>query len=166
MKNKNQLLIATYILFIFCICFYSCKKDISALNSNFDIAEKVTTWLNSQKSIAKTQRSSSKSNKDANIDLLNQNLDFDKAITEVLDKDLNYLIIPIKEEIKQKKNLQNNSTLILMLIMDKIGTIKAGDIVYYLPGDGKQLNTFSANTFQNIFKYKEVTHDGTFRFLV
>lgn len=83
-----------------------------------DVSEKVNVWLDKQKlgsidakagitttKVNGTNTKVSGTNKNANIELLKQNLDFSTATTEHRDKNFDFLIVPIKEELKTKKIL-------------------------------------------------------------
>ncbi|MEJ7828969.1 MAG: hypothetical protein WKF91_12250 [Segetibacter sp.] len=158
------------------IIFFACQKEtnheqvnISVIKS--ELAPKVNKWLDQQKSTYSKVKSrtntltSSTSNKDANIDLLKENLDFTGARTEQLDNTFDLLLVPIKDEVINKKNLDKNSTLTLLLITDKLGKISSGSIVYFLPSDGKKHNSLPQNTFTNMFSGKAVGLDGVYKIL-
>lgn len=144
------------------VMLVACQKEVTTSSPN-GVSEKVNVWLDEQKSES-INASGGSTNKDANIDLLKLNLDFNSAKMAPRDQNNDYLIVPIKEELKTKKNLDRNSTLDLLIVMDKAGKIKWGEIVYFLPADGKKHNSLSPNTIQNIFNSKPADN-GMFKFL-
>lgn len=174
-------LLTLFFLLTFTMIFTSCHKEYlvhEEKSLQADVSEKVNIWLDKQKlsginakdsvtnaKVNGTNTKVSGTNKNANIELLKQNLDFSAAKTEQRDKDFDFLIVPVKEELKTKKNLNKNSTLNVLFVMDKAGNIKWGNIVYFLPADGKKRDAFSSNTFQNIFNNKPVNDNGMFKFL-
>jgi len=104
-------------------------------------------------------------NANANIDLLKANLDLDAARTEQLDNQRDLLLIPIKNEVINKKGLDKNSTLTLFLITDKSGKIRSGSIVYFQPSDGQKHSELPPNTFSNMLRGKEGVLDGVYKML-
>src|SRR6186713_1288680 len=102
---------------IACVMFIlliSCRKEVhdteseTMANSKFELISKVNSWLESQKK-------GLFSFKAVNIDLLKGNLDFAAAATEIIDSRINYITIPINDEIIKERNLDRNSTLTLLL---------------------------------------------------
>lgn len=53
----------------------------------------------------------------------------------------------------------------MLFVMDKAGSIISGNIVYFLPADGKKRDALSPHTIQNIFNNKPVSDNGMFKFL-
>jgi hypothetical protein len=97
-----------------------------------NVANNVLTFLESQKrktaNTSKIARTSN-ANKNANIDLLKANLDFNLARLEIVSAKLDFLIIPIKEGLINDRNLGTNSTMELLLLTDKTGKISSGSII-------------------------------------
>jgi hypothetical protein len=170
------------------ILFVSCHKEYVSEGSISDpgnISTKVITWLNSQEGQPTDENSSNSTNVQSywthtgpesqvkkmntaqisNIELLKKNLDFTKAHMEWRDKDLNYLIIPIKDDVLLQKGLDKKSSLNLLLVVDKQEDIKFGRIVYFTPSDGKKHERISTNTFSNLFYHKPNNENGMFRYM-
>lgn len=142
-KQTSNLFAAALLLIFFSLS--GCKKhDISNADSSVanktqsNIVDKILAYLESQKIVAAINARTTIATKNTNIDLLKESLDFTAARTEQLDNRLDLLIVPIKDEVIAKKNLDGNSTLTLLLITDKIGKISSGSIVYFQPSDGKK----------------------------
>ena len=154
------LLSALFCMVIVTMLFNSCQKEASSTNenSNKEIIAKVNAWLDSQKS-------PNQPNKAANIELLKENLAFGSARTEQLDNKHDFLVLPIKDDLINKKNFDKHSTLTLLLITDKVGKISSGSIVYFQPSDGEKLKLLPENTFSNLFNGKKVTINGTYKML-
>jgi hypothetical protein len=121
-------------------------------------------YLESQKTKAINSKQGA-ANYNANVDLLEQNLDFTAARIEQLDDRIDFLIVPIKDELITKKKLDKNSTLTLLLITDKLGKISSGSIVYFLPSDNQKHALLPQNTFSNMFTQKKVVLDGMYKML-
>ena len=155
---------ALFILFLACIPFVSCKKE-----QQVDTSEKVHStinvfeWLDRQKSTVKGGATTP--HKDANIDLLKQNLQMDAEATIKRDEHNVFHLIPIKDEVKAKKHLDNNSALSLLLLTDNNGKIKWGQIVYFVPKDGRKRNEISKNIIDEIFHNKDMEDEGIFTFM-
>lgn len=169
MRIRSKMFVA-FLLIIGFNFLSGCKKqDINSANSSIanntqsNIVDKILAYLESQKIATVNARTTT--TKNANIDLLKENLDFTAARTELLDNRLDLLIVPIKDEIIAKKNLDGNSTLTLLLITDKLGKIKSGSIVYFQPSDGKKHSSLPQNTFSNMFSGKVVEFDGIYKML-
>src|SRR5215831_2200178 len=104
------------VLLLLLIIASGCKKSdsYSPPDSSSSLTSKITSYLETQK-IASVDGKSGFINKNANIDLLKGNLDVASASTEQLDSKTNLLIVPIKDEIINKKGLDRNGTLALVL---------------------------------------------------
>ncbi|HYM95164.1 MAG TPA: hypothetical protein VET23_13565, partial [Chitinophagaceae bacterium] len=94
-----------------------------------------------------------------------ENIDFTGARIEQLDINHDFLVLPIKDEIINNKNLGSHSTLTLLLITDKFGKISSGSIVYFQPSDGEKHESLPENTFSNLFSGKTVAISGTYKIL-
>jgi hypothetical protein len=141
------------------------NRTINKVQSS--VSNRTLFYLESQKikaSGSKNTRTQSDAY-NANIDLLKENLDFEKADSELLDNRFNFLTIPIKDEVITQKNLKMNSSLVLLLITDKAGNINSGSIVYFQPSDGEKHSSLPHNTFSNLINRKDVPIDGLYRML-
>lgn len=150
--------------------FFACKKDDLADSNNITktadgFSEKVKIWLDKQKSTYKQQGARTTLNKDAIIDLVEDNLVFGEASIEDINDKIKYLCIPIKDTFLEMKNLDRNATLAFLGNIDSTGNINAGGLVYFLPSDGKKHNSFPKNTFRNMFNRGTVELDGRYKML-
>ncbi|HEV8284288.1 MAG TPA: hypothetical protein VGQ09_08255 [Chitinophagaceae bacterium] len=156
MRKATLFVAAPYVALII-VFFNSCKKETSQNLSNTEIIVKVNSWLEQQKS-------EKQPNKAANIDLLKNNLDFSKLEFEKSDNEEQILIIPINESFKTIKKIDKNLNLNLLLIINKSGDIRKGNLVLYSSENG-ELNKIPRNTFYHIFNTSTPECNGTFKFL-
>lgn len=141
------------------LVLFSCQKEaVKKDNSNDLIISKVNNWLDKQKS-------EKQPNKAANIDLLKENIDFSSLNFEDLNQNEQFIVIPIKENYKLKKNIDVNTPAVLLLVRDKTGSIVRGNIVLYFPENNQQTNTIPGNTFSRMYNEKNLECNGLFRFL-
>lgn len=158
MSHKSFLIFLTLAVGVLIFFSVSCRKtDLTLKNNDSD---KVLAYLESQKVPTKNSV-----NKNANIDLLKENLDFSETRTEPLDGRLNILIIPIKDAVIKRKNLDQNSTLTLFLFTNKQGEISSAGIVYFQPSDSKKHTALPQNTISNLCRGKAVQLDGVYKML-
>jgi hypothetical protein len=155
MKRK---LILPVILLLSVVIYTGCKKDDSPKSFiDKEITQKVTAWLN-------TQKIASQPNKSKNIDLLLNNLDFNKASYEQTNTGDQILIIPVMEDLKVKKEIDVKSAVDLVLTFDNQKNIAKGNIVIYTLGNGARSN-IPANTFHSIYSGLSPGCNGLFKFL-
>jgi hypothetical protein len=169
-ENSKQLTIKSFFMrnaFLFklvmllpamTILFNACKRENSQNFPDNKIAMKIKSWLDLQKP-------SKKPNKSANVEALKNNLDFSKARYEVLSQDKQLLIVPVLENFKRLKDIDQNTLPELLLILDRSGNIEKGNLVLYMPETGQTISQLPANTFHKIYNSKEIACDGKFRFL-
>jgi len=96
----------------------SCWKEIATYPEEdvSEIVTKVSTWLDNQKKVpnesvsgnvrsnsTETKLASPKSTSNSNIDMLKDNLEYNQRLQSDINKKHNYIIIPIKEDVKSKK---------------------------------------------------------------
>lgn len=177
---RKQKLINTLLL-IGCMSlfFASCKKESRDPNADQQIVSVSTTvssWLDSRKmGLKKTSQVSnittnavSKNDKyaakNANIDLLKQNLDYSSAYKVSHSKNVDLLIIPINESIKSQKHVADIVSLNLVITMNKQGQVFDGNIIEFYPREGKK-RSFSPVTIANIMSNKKANDSGTFKIL-
>ena len=149
------------ILWATILVLVSCQKEFEKQNTNnvhSELISKVNGWLDKQKSPTQP-------NKAANIDLLKENIDFSSLKSEEFNQNEKFIVITIKEEYKIKKNIDKNTSSVLLLVADKIGNIIQGNIVLYIPDKNQQVNTIPDNTFFKMYNEKNLACDGLFRFL-
>jgi hypothetical protein len=147
-----------FFLLIIFLVFNSCKKDASKKHVDKETVAKVNSWLNNQKPI-------SQPNKSANVDLLGNNLDFSNLRSEELNNGEQFLIIPLKKNFQTIKNIDKNSIPELVLILDRTGSIRKGNIVLYIPENNQSRKEVPDNAFNKIFNDKSPDGNGQFRFL-
>lgn len=171
---------------------FSCqKKDLSLItNSNSNFSNTLQVWLDYQKfsfrsnlvsNSSTNQHSSLRENhlntnqlssryfaKDANVDLLKNNLDLDNVYKKRGKGKFDYALIPIKENLQIAKNLSTSSTLLLFCTMNKKGDIISANIIYYLPSNGVKRNSSDFKSFLNLYadgNSKNVSEDGIYNIL-
>lgn len=181
MKTKGILPICMSLI-LMALSLTSCHKDMPTQNnaSLSVLTAKINAWLDKQKqgiansstqpiqvraNAVETKNNSSVAVKNNNIDLLKSNLDYDAAIQSQISKKNDYILVPIKDAVKKLKHVDQSASLHLVLITDKGGNIISGNIVCYLPKDGKAKGDSSANIVANIFKGKIPSDSGMIRFM-
>jgi hypothetical protein len=139
----------------------SCQKEVSQNttgNSNKEIIAKVNSWL-------EIQKAGFNSKKADNVDLLKSNLDYLKLRIEPSGEGEQIVIVPINEKFKALKIVDKSSIPNLVLILDRAGNIRKGNVVLFKPDNKAMYNKVPDNTFYNIFNTGTVTSDGLFQFL-
>src|ERR1043165_8451742 len=107
------------------IFIISCNKDAEKMPAADNaLIAKVNSWLDNQKP-------ANKPNKSANVTSLEHSLDHSALRFEDYNNGQKILSIPIKDNFKTIHNLEKNSNNNLVLIIDKSGNIKKGNIVMY-----------------------------------
>lgn len=146
------------ILWALMLILASCQKDAEKKNNNDELVSKIYSWLDKQKS-------PNQPNKAANIDLLKENIDFSALRFEQFTKNEQFIVIPIKENYKIKKNIDKNTPSVLLLVQDKPGNIIRGHMVQYSPENNEPMNAIPDNTFYKMYAEKNLECNGLFRFL-
>src|SRR5688572_751167 len=136
----------------------SCQKNEVRDNSNELLISKINSWLEKQKS-------EKQPNKASNIDLLKENIDFSALKFEGLNENEQFVVVPVKENYKIRKNIDKNTHATLLLVRDKTGNILRGNIVLYFPENNQQMNEIPHNTFYKMYAEKDLDCNGLFRFL-
>lgn len=175
-----QKIITSLVLFLSLTSLTSCRKEI-AIYADEDVSEivsKVSSWLDKQKQApnsssikivssnsTETKLASAKSTSNSIIDMFKDNLEYNQRLQSDINKKHNYIIIPIKDDVKSKKNIESFSSLCLILITDKTGKIISGTIACYLPKDGKPKGYNGVRTVADIFKGKGPADSGMVQFM-
>ena len=146
------------LLGVITIILSSCQKDVNKTDKNEELISKVNTWLTSRKPINKKTQSE-------NVELLRNNLDYSALSIEQTRNNEEILVIPIKDELKQKKNLDARSILNLVLIRDNMGKIQRGNIVVFNPRNGNEYSRVPASTFHDIVNTGTSNTKGKFKYL-
>lgn len=136
----------------------SCQKVAEKQTNNDELISKIYSWLDKQKS-------PSQPNKAANIDLLKENMDFSALRFEPFTENEQFIVIPIKEDYKIKKNIDKNTLPVLLLVQDKPGNIIRGHMVQYSPENNQPMHSIPDNTFSKMYAEKTLDCNGLFRFL-
>jgi hypothetical protein len=164
LKKCSSLLLIMAVLLTACSKNHNNERE-SGITSELSL--KVTNWLQKQK---KQQISLSAemiagiNPKDGKIEALKSNLDFTGLMTEERDKNLTFIVVPIKNQFKQQYNLEQNSTITLFLIMTK-GEIVSGSVIYFTPVSGNSPTVIPPRILCEIFNNKPVGLSGKYRFL-
>ena len=146
------------ILWATMLVLFSCQKEAVKTKSNDQLLKKVYSWLNNQKS-------PSQPNKAANIDLLKDNLIFSELSFEELNQNEKFLIIPVNEDYEIKKNIDKNTVLVLLMVIDESTNIIRGNLVLYSSYDNQRLNEIPKYTFFKMYNNKSLDCNGLFNFL-
>jgi hypothetical protein len=160
LKNmkKTKWLLGGSILLVVMLFLISCQKELAdGSSANANVA-KVNSWV-------ETQKAAVLPGKVANIELLKANLNFSGLKIEKSNDNEQLLIVPVKDNFKTLRNISEKTNVKLVLIIDKEGKVRKGNIVQYTPPNGQASNDIPDNTFYNIFNTAESVSDGQFRFL-
>lgn len=140
------------------LVLFSCQKDVEKKNNNDQLISKVNNWLDKQKSVNQPNRA-------ANVDILKENIDFSGLRYEDLNVNERFIVMPIKDDYRIKKNIDNSTVPVLLLVMNTMGDIIRGNIVLFFPEDKKQIDKIPDNTFSKMYKEETINCNGLFRFL-
>jgi hypothetical protein len=97
-----------------------------------------------------------------NIGILKQNLDFSEVSILPKDSRWDLLIIPVRSPMNGTLKLDKTVTLHLLLVMDKAGKIKSGNIIGFSPSDKGKNAAVSPVVLQSFYSNKPVTEDGMY----
>ena len=140
------------------------KKDTHSLSEQQNnLSSKIGAWLDLQKTTVRDNKMAA--GKKENIDLVKANLAFAFAGIEQLDKTTDVLTVPIKDAIIPAKQLDRNSSLALILLMDKNGRIRTGGVVYFQPASQRPQGYLPKNTLPNLLNKKGTVLNGTYKML-
>lgn len=146
----------------------ACQKEVAPdlaaenstgiLGSKKEAVTKVNTWLENQKKLTTTVIGTS-------VDNIKINLDFEKLYFEKLNETEKLVIVPLKNSFFSAANKRKNSFNLLLLIINKEGNIRKGNIVQFIAKNGKPVNALPKNTFYNFYNAYHLVSDGSFTFL-
>ena len=137
----------------------SCQKEVlQKANDNDGMISKVNNWLDSKKPSGKAKQSE-------NVELLKNHLETSALKIENSSEGEKIVIIPVKEEFKTLKNIDKESIPNLVLIMDKMGNVRKGNLVLFYPQNGQAYSKVPDNTFYNILNTAKPECNGKFRYL-
>jgi hypothetical protein len=140
------------------LCLNSCRKENNQKNNYNEVKTKVTNWLNQQKITGDLARNS-------RIDSLNSKLNFPEFHLEEDNDRQQLIVVPIENGLETINNKGKNPVSVLLLVEDKMGNIKKGNVVQYVTDNEMQAQTFPKNTFTQIYNNKKITANGEFSFL-
>ena len=155
---SSTALLLLSIIFLLNACQKESSQVVAEINSNQAIKAKVNLWLTEQKTVADES-------KRPNIELLKENLDFSQLRIEKYDAGEQIIILPVRDEFKKAKHVADNKIPNLVLIMDKSGNIRKGNLVLYIPKNGEIVNKVPENAFYDIFNTGTPKANGLFKFL-
>ena len=99
------------------------------------------------------------------IKIIRENLDFPRLSFEELNQGEKFIIVPIKKGFIANAHKADNPINNLLLILDKQGNIRKGNLVQYIPENRQAMNSVPAYTFYGMFNDHKVGADGRFVFL-
>ncbi len=99
------------------------------------------------------------------MSLLLENLEFELATEEKLVGGETLYIIPIKDAVKAKKNLDENTVLNLAAVFDRSGSVSYAQIVLYFPQGNQKVPSLPKNCLSQVLSYKPAAVNGLFKFL-
>jgi len=140
------------------IVLFSCQKDVIKKENNQQLISKVNNWLDSRKPVGKEKQSE-------NVELLKNHLETSALRIESSSWDEKIVIIPVKEEFKTLKNIDKEAIPNLVLILDKMGNVRKGNIVLFYPQSGQSYSKVPDNTFYNILNTSHPEAIGKFKYL-
>lgn len=146
------------LLFLMNACQKENSQVVADVNSNQQMETKIDAWIEGQKALAYESRK-------PNIDLLKKKLDFSKLRIEKYDAGEQIIVVPVKDEYKKLKHVADNKIPNLVLIVDKLGNIRKGNLVLYIPKNGEVVAKAPDNTFYHIFNTGTPECNGVFKFL-
>jgi hypothetical protein len=144
-------------LFVSTLFFTTCKKQDSPLHDQ-PITAKVNAWLNGQKS-------GTDENRNTSIQKLADKLDYTHLRFEELREGERFIVVPIKEGLETINNAGRHPVSALLLIENKSGTIRRGNIVQYIPAKVQPDAGIPVNSFFKIFNAGLPDEDAQFCFL-
>jgi hypothetical protein len=157
--KRASMFMAVLLLCAAAILSPSCEKNQQHTTiTETKIPEQVSAWLEKQKSPTLP-------NKAANINLLKEHLDYTGIRYEQFSEDQQYLFIPVDNGFTKAGKIKDDPIVSLLLVVDRSGTIKKGNLVLYFPGEGETARKIPTNTFHNIRYGQKVECNGKFRFM-
>jgi hypothetical protein len=140
------------------IILFSCQKQEIKQENNDQLISKVNSWLDGRKPDQKPIQAE-------NVELLKNNLQFSDLRIENSNNEEKIVIIPVSENFKTLKNLDKASIPNLVLIMDKMGNVRKGNIILFYPKTGVAYNKVPENTFYDILNTAKPKTNGKFKYL-
>jgi hypothetical protein len=119
---------------------------------------KVAAWLDGNKNIKQPDKADK-------IETLKSNLNFKDIHKEPFNAQEDFLVISVNEGFKQKFAISSNRLVYLLLIQNKNGTIRKGNIVIFTPNNNESVTGLPDQTFTKIFSSSQPSVMGKFSFL-
>lgn len=158
----RKVLFLNFILLIFIQILNSCQKNLEKFETasplKGEMKIKINLWLDKQKV-------ESQPNKMANIELLKNSLSFDNLKIDKSNNGEKIVVIPIEDKFKTNKDVDKNSSVSLVVILDSSEHVRKGNLVIYVPDQSEINNSLPENTFYNIYNTARVKSKGLFKFL-
>ncbi len=144
-RKKTTFSVVTFFVFLV-LCLDSCKKNLSdqAVTITDPAVEKITNWVESQKA-GKTAAGIAK------IQSVIDAMDLPGLSIEKLSDKERMFIIPLNKSFVAKFNMDSNPVNVLLFIENENGVIRRGNIVQFVPEQGKQVNKLAPNSFYNLY---------------
>src|SRR6185503_5223039 len=137
----------------------SCQKEaLQKSNDNDGMISKVNNWLDSKKPSGKTKQSE-------NVEVLKNHLETSALRIENSSEGEKIVTIPVNEEFKTLKNIDKEAIPNLVLILDRMGNVRKGNIVLFYPKIGESCSKVPDNTFYNILNTSHPKASGKFKYL-
>ncbi len=175
------LFVASSLIYFSCNKTSLSKKDELVLTQNQikDLTGNITNWLKKRKedflsknantpiavSTNGTSSQNGSPNKAANVAMLIESLDFNNLEVEQMDKHNSLITVPISDKVKSLKNLNTNSKLSLMVLMNEYGSVKWARIVYFIPSEDKKHEKISASEMHKILLNQPLPNNGVYKML-
>lgn len=141
--------------FLVFLAFISCKKS-AEINAPNPYTSKVNSWLERQKNSAQ--------NDVTRIELLQAHLNFGAIREEEGGRNEKLLIIPIDNEYKKKRRIDEQVDANLLVFINTSGNIRKAHIVLYTPETGQVQTHVPDNAFHNIMTTATNVPDGKYMF--
>lgn len=136
----------------------SCQKEILKNNSTNQLISKIDSWLEKPKTGLLAFKA-------ANVNLLRENLEYSDLRIEKSEGGEQIIITPISEKFKAQKISNKSSIPKLVLLLNRSGEIKKGNVVLFQPKINGIYTKVPDNTFLDIFNTSRVKCDGRFQFI-
>ncbi|MBL7745419.1 MAG: hypothetical protein JNN00_18260 [Chitinophagaceae bacterium] len=141
------------------VLFSSCQKDASVdpSPSKDELVTKVNAWMDARIAAVTGDRATK-------AESIKSNLDFGAMRLEPYRLDEKLLVVPVRSSFRSANNQGKDPVNYLLLVVSRGNVITSGNLIQYVAAAG-QSKTVPANTFSDIFNYRNVQCDGLFTVL-
>lgn len=157
---RKAIHVSQYVLLGSFLFLYSCKKNVQDVQrddqSKTELATKVNNWLIRQATTVNQEYNQ-------RVERLKENLEMPGIRTEALEEGEKLVIVPINAKLKLVNNRDKQTTNILLLVLNKAGEIRKGNIVQY-ESLAPVAQTLAANFFHDFYSFR-VRQDCKLTFL-